>query len=189
MSTGAAKGAAQPPGQADAAPADAPADLVAIGRVLDAYGVRGWVKVEPYNAPEDSVLRACRRWWLPDGRSVAIERARQHGATIACKPAGSNDRDDALAYKGQEIRASRAEFPPAAPGEYYWVDLVGCRVSNREGVELGVVAAVVDHGAHPILVLDAGDGEQQRLIPFVDAYVDAVDLDARRIVADWQPDY
>ena len=187
MSPGAAKGASQTSGQEGAAPPGVPADLVTIGRVLDAYGVRGWVKVEPYNAPEDSVLRACRRWWLSDGRSVAVERARQHGATIACKPAGSNDRDSALAYKGLEIRASRAEFPPAAPGEYYWVDLVGCRVSNRESVELGVVAAVVDHGAHPILVIDSGDGE--RLIPFVDAYVDEVDLDGRRIVADWQPDY
>lgn len=165
-----------------------PDDLVAVGRVVDAYGVHGWVKVEPYNAPQDSVLRRCRRWWLADGRSVAVERARVHGAVVVCKPAGCEDRDAALSLKGQEVRASRSEFPAAQTDEYYWVDLVGCRVVNLEGVALGQVAEVVDHGAHPILVvLDAGDVE--RLIPFVEAFVLEVDLAGKRIVADWQPDY
>lgn len=165
-----------------------PDDLIAVGRVVDAYGTRGWVKVEPYNAPQESVLRACRRWWLPDGRRIAVQSARQHGAVLACKPANCADRDQALALKGLEIRASRADFPSAGEGEVYWVDLVGCRVLNLEGVELGTVESVVDHGAHPILVL-AADGGEQRMIPFVEAYVDEVDLAGRRIVADWQPDY
>lgn len=171
-----------------AAPAEAPADLVAVGRVVDAYGVRGWVKVEPYNAPRHSVLTSCRRWWLPDGRSVAVEGARQHGASIVCKPAGAEDREGALAFKGLELRASRAEFPAAAADEFYWVDLVGCIVVNREGVELGRVESVVDHGAHAILVVLASDGTE-RLIPFVEAYVDRVDIAGRHVAVDWQPDY
>jgi 16S rRNA processing protein RimM len=159
-----------------------------VGRIVDAYGIRGWVKVEPFNDPRESVLRACRRWWLPDGRSLAVERARQHGAFIVGKPAGVEDREAALALKGLEVRASRAEFPAAASGEFYWVDLVGCRVSNREGVDLGQVASVVDHGAHAILVVQ-DDGGAERLIPFVESYVDSVDLGGRRIGVDWQPDY
>jgi 16S rRNA processing protein RimM len=165
-----------------------PDDLIAVGRVVDAYGTRGWVKVEPYNSPQESVLHACRRWWLPDGRSVVVQSARQHGAVLACKPANCADRDQALAFKGLEIRASRADFPSAGADEFYWVDLVGCQVVNREGVDLGRVESVVDHGAHPILVL-AAEGGEQRMIPFVDAFVDDVDLAGRRIVADWQPDY
>ncbi len=171
----------------EARPDAAPADLIAVGRVVDAYGVHGWVKVEPYNRPEDSVLRRCRRWWLPDGRSIAVERARLHGATVVCKPEGLEDRDAALALRGLELRASRAEFPAPRAGEFYWVDLVGCRVSNAQGVALGEVTAVVDHGAHPILVLR--DDGLERMIPFVEAYVLEVDPEGRRIVADWQPDY
>lgn len=165
-----------------------PDDLVAVGRVVDAYGTRGWVKVEPYNAPQESVLRNCRRWWLPDGRCVAVQSARQHGAVLACKPVVAADRDQALALKGLELRVSRADFPSAAADEFYWVDLVGCAVVNLQAVDLGRVEEVVDHGAHPILVLSA-EGGGQRMIPFVDAYVREVDLAGRRIVVDWQPDY
>ena len=185
MNRGSAAGRAAP---LEARSGTAPADLIAVGRVIDAYGVRGWVKIEPYNTPEESVLRSCRRWWLPDGRSIEVERASLHGATVVCKPAGVEDRDAALALKGLELRASRAEFPAAQAGEYYWVDLVGCRVLNRQGLALGRVEQVVDHGAHPILVLRDEVGAE-RLIPFVEAYVLEVDPAGRRIVADWQPDY
>lgn len=165
-----------------------PADLIAVGRVVDAYGVHGWVKIQPYNAPTESVLRSCRRWWLPDGSGVDVDRARVHGASIVAKPLSSNDRDAALAYRGLELRVRRADFPRASKDEYYWVDLVGCAVLNREGAALGEVFAVEDYGAHPILkTRDAA--ARERLIPFVAQYIDAVDIAARRIVADWQPDF
>ena len=165
----------------------APADLVSVGRVVEAYGVKGWVKVQPFNAPPESVLRAARRWWL-DGRPVGIERARVHGATIVAKPEGSEDRDSAQALKGLEILVSRADFPSAPAGEYYWVDLVGCAVTNREGASLGTVRAVEDYGAHPLLLTREPDG-RDRMIPFVGDFIVAVDIAARRIVVDWQPDY
>lgn len=164
------------------------AELIAVGRVIDAYGVHGWVKIQPYNAPPESVLRSCKRWWLPDGRTVRVERARIHGATIVAKPSDAQDRDDALALRGLELRVDRAEFPKAAAGEYYWVDLVGCKVTNPAGDDLGVVGAVEDFGAHPILKTRDAAG-QDRLIPFVEVHILEVDVAGRRIVADWQPDY
>lgn len=163
-------------------------DLIAVGRVADAYGVHGWVKVLPYNAPTESVLRSCRRWWLADGRSVDVERTRVHGASIVCKPVASMDRDDALAFKGLEILVRRADFPKPSGDEYYWVDLVGCAVSNAAGVSLGTVESVEDYGAHPILKTRDSEG-RERMIPFIELYVLEVDIVARRIVADWQPDY
>lgn len=169
-------------------PAPSSADLIAVGRVVDAYGVSGWVKVTPFNDPRDSVLRSCRSWWLDDGRRVAIERARVHGASIVCKPEGVHDRDAALALCGSEIRVARADFPRGGQDEVYWVDLVGCSVHNREGLALGEVLRVEDHGAHPILVVADAQG-RERLIPFVEAWIDSVDETARAIVANWQPDY
>ena len=41
-----------------------PGDLVTVGRIVDSYGVRGWVKVESYNQAQDSVLSRVRRWWV-----------------------------------------------------------------------------------------------------------------------------
>lgn len=86
----------------------------------------------------------------------------------------------------------RSSFPTAAEDEYYWVDLIGLEVVNREGVALGTVREPARHGPQTTLVLSfpqEGGKEGERMIPFVSAFVDKVDVAGRRIVVDWQPDY
>ena len=178
-------GAARAPGHATESP---PADLVEVGRVIDAYGIRGWIKVAPFNDPEDSVLRTSRRWWLPDGSRLDVDRVRVHGATIVAHPAGSVDRDGAERLKGLTLRVSRADFPSGGQDEVYWIDLVGCRVCSPGGMALGVVRAVHDYGAHPILLLQ-DDAGRERMIPFVSQWIVEVDVAGRRIVADWDPEF
>ena len=62
---------------------------------------------------------------------------------------------------------------------------------NREGLELGVVQDLLSTGPQTVLVLQKVQDEQtiERMIPFVSAYVDEVDLNGRQIRVDWQPDY
>ncbi|MCO5108362.1 MAG: ribosome maturation factor RimM [Burkholderiaceae bacterium] len=158
--------------------------------------MRGWLRIVPFNDPHDSILTGRPRWWLrgPAGcRQLEIEQARVHGDEIVAKARGVEGRDHALALKGCEVMISRAEFPGANEDEVYWVDLIGCTVRNREGELLGVVAAVEEFGADPVLRLEApGDAPGrtiQRLVPLVPAHVVEVDLAGRRIVADWGLDY
>ena len=82
-------------------------------------------------------------------------------------------------------------FPTAGTDEFYWVDLIGLEVVNREGVALGQVRELLSTGPQTVLVMGyEQDGKpQERMIPFVAAFVDDVDLAARRITVDWQPDY
>ena len=167
-----------------------------LGRVAGAWGVRGWLRVVPFNDPLDSILTAQPRWWLrgPHGcRTLEIEEARVHGDEIVAKAAGLDDRDHAQALKGCEVLIGRSGFPRAQDGEVYWVDLIGCTVNNPAGEVLGVVAAVDEFGAHPVLRLEArgeaGGAVVRRLVPFVPEYVLEVDLAGRRIVADWGLDY
>lgn len=196
--------------RAAGAPADKPApaaltsappdDLEPVGRIAQAYGLDGRLKVQPFGPPDESVLLTCRHWWLrppavapsapaPGGLvPQQAERARVHGATIVARLAGLSDRDAALRWRGAEILVSRAQFPAPAEDEYYWVDLVGCEVRNRADELLGRVAAVDDHGAHGLLRVQPPSGAPF-LVPFVEAYVDRVDLAARRIDVDWQADY
>jgi 16S rRNA processing protein RimM len=166
---------------------------IALGRVVDAWGVRGWVKVEPYADATDTALTRAPRWHVVRAASPAhpavdrwleIERARRHASTVVAKPVGCDDRDAALALRGAEVGVRREDFPALRDGEFYWVDLVGCAVTNPDGEALGTVTAVDDHGAHAILSTDAG-----LLIPFVDAYVIAAVPAERRIVVDWRADW
>ncbi len=92
----------------------------------------------------------------------------------------------ALALAGEWIAVPRGQLPPAPEGEYYWVDLIGARVSNLDGDELGEVVRMMATGANDVLVVR---GERERLVPFVlGHHVSEVDLARRRIVVDWEMD-
>ncbi|WP_334134240.1 ribosome maturation factor RimM [Tepidimonas sp.] len=184
-----------------------PADAVAVGHVQDAWGVHGWVRVHSLSASADA-LRHARRWFLtpPDAATprarafdafdgaveVTVAQVRWHGDGLVARLEGVGERTQAERLRGARIHIARADFPPTHdPDEFYWVDLIGLSVVNREGVVLGVVDDLLSTGPHAVLCVRHGQGGDavQRLIPFVRAYVDAVDLAARRIAVDWQPDY
>lgn len=173
-------------------PETLPSDLLEVGRVVDAWGVKGWIRIEPFNHPSESVLLKIRDWWLQPptlavGQAMRVTRCRVHGDALVAKPVGHDDRDQALRLKGARIQVSRSAFPAPSNGEIYWVDLIGCSVLGINGVELGVVEQVEDHGAHPILFVRQSD--RVLLIPFVDQIVTRVDLAERRLLAEWAADY
>lgn len=168
-----------------------PADLVELGRVAGAHGVRGWLKIRPHGRADECALLAMAEAWIqaPDWRCVELAEARPHADLLLLRIAGCDSREQAEQLKGSAIAASRACFPESAPGEYYWIDLVGCEVIGQEGAILGQVIAVEDFGApHPVLRVGGADGESL-LIPFVAPVIGDVDLAARRITADWAADY
>jgi 16S rRNA processing protein RimM len=105
-----------------------------------------------------------------------------------------DDRNAAESLRGARIFVPRSSFPAAADGEYYWVDLMGLQVVNREGLDLGLVRDLMSTGPQTVLVIEAspeaeGSKPVERMIPFVSAFVDGVDLAGKRITVDWQPDY
>ncbi len=188
-----------------------PDDAIEVGRVLDAWGIKGWLKLLPHSSEPEALL-AAPAWFLqvPEARfrpgfsafkgvvTVQVEECKLHSDSVVAKLEGLVDRNAAEALKGARIYLPRSAFPSTEPDEYYWVDLIGLDVVNREGLALGQVRDLVATGPTSVLVLafelpaevDGGKPRTaERMIPFVSAYVDAVDLPARRITVDWQPDY
>jgi 16S rRNA processing protein RimM len=185
-----------------------PTDAIELGRFQDAWGLKGWLHVLPHSADTDALL-ACTTWYLqpPEARfargfsafsgcvTVNMAEVKLHADGIVAHIDGLDDRNGAEALKGVRIYVPRSAFPATPEGEYYWVDLIGLDVINREGVHLGTVRDLLTTGPHSVLVLEyteTVDGETrnaERMIPFVSAYVDGVDQTARRITVDWQPDY
>ena len=82
----------------------------------------------------------------------------------------------------------RKDFPEAEENEYYWVDLIGCEVVNKEGQSIGQVKGMIDNGVHDILNVKRTDGKEV-LIPFVEDYLAEVNVEAKKIVVDWDPSW
>ncbi len=182
-----------------------PPDAVEVGRVQEAWGIKGWVHVHAHSAAPE-VLFAAKRWYLsaPLGRYargfdafkgdvvVTVKEVKTHSDGIVALLEPIQDRNAAEALKSARIFVSRADFPASGdPNEYYWVDLIGLDVVNREGLHLGVVRDLLSTGPHSVLCLEYTEGDKtlERMIPFVAVYVDQVDLPGKRITVDWQPDY
>jgi 16S rRNA processing protein RimM len=173
----------------------APTRRVTLGRVAGVFGVRGWVKLQSYTRPADNLLDY-RRWWLQTAQAyeARLIEGRAHGAGLVAQITDASgkpieDRDIAAALIGTEIQVERSELPKAPPGSYYWADLIGLDVVSTDDQPLGQVTGLMETGAQDVLVLKDAEG-QERLIPYVPGpIIRSVDLAAKRIVADWAPDY
>ena len=198
--------------------ADMPADAIEVGRIADAWGIKGWFKVLPHSASPEALFSSKRWYLLPSDRQAGpskspgqkaaalavtsasqpvvlkIKEAKDHADTVVACSLDVVDRNQAEALKGARIFVPRSSFPTAGADEYYWVDLLGLDVFNREGVALGQVKDLMSTGPQTVLVLTQASEEDgkpplERMIPFVAAFVDNVDLPGRKITVDWQLDY
>jgi 16S rRNA processing protein RimM len=185
-----------------------PADAIELGRIQEAWGLKGWVHILPHSADTEALF-ASSQWFLepPEARfargfsafsgsvTATVAEIKVHADGVVARLEGVDSRTAAEGLKGVRIFVPRSAFPAAPEGEYYWVDLIGLDVVNRDGVHLGVVRDLMPTGPHSVLVLEythTVDGSPQmaeRMIPFVSAYVDTVDQAARRITVDWGLDY
>ncbi len=170
-----------------------PEDLVVMGRVAAPYAVSGWLKIQPFTETVDSLLDF-DLWHVGKNgkwRSCRLLEGKVHGQTLLVSLEGISDRNLAETMQGYEIAVSRADFPQPDADEYYWDQLTGLEVVNLQGEALGRVTGILETGAHEVLkIQDLQDGKPvERLIPFVAALVQTVDLAGKRIVVDWGLDY
>lgn len=172
---------------------------VVLGRVSGLFGVCGWLKVFSHTRPLGN-LTQYDRWFLQiseqgchdEWRPFRVVAAKTHGKTLIAQLADAedriiDDRDAAAALLNADIAVARADMPLLPDGEFYWHDLVGLKVVNREQEMLGRVTGMLETGANDVLVVN---GEGERLIPFVmGVIIDGVDLVNGVITVDWGRDY
>jgi 16S rRNA processing protein RimM len=219
----------------------APPDLIELGRIVSAYGIKGWVKIQPHSA-QANVLLGTSVWWLkapvPSGKQGAFSRhgsgaasavtvkagpgaqtrllqgssyrvqdSRFHADSVVAQLESVADRNQAEALKGYTVWAPRSAFPAPDEDEYYWVDLLGCRLYGEQGSEtvlLGEIIEVIDNGAHGVLrvvraceteggvlehLLNEKGRAQEVLVPFVQAHVHTVDLQNKSLYSNWPADW
>ena len=163
-------------------------NLVTMGTIIGAFGIKGWVKIK--SDTPDSFSRYKKLKLLKGGHAVDvdIESGFIKDNVFNAKLSGVEDRDQAFALRGVDVAVLRNDFPALrSVDEYYWVDLIGLNVVNQDKIKLGVVESLMETGANDVLVVKSD--EEQRLIPFIAQYVLNVDLVNKQIIVDWGLDY
>lgn len=169
--------------------------ILKAGRILGAFGIKGWVKVFSDTNPRENLLDYTPWYLWRNGQWQAVEVAemQMHSKGIVVRLKGVDDRNIAEALAGIDIGIEKTSLPPLPEDEFYWRDLIGLQVVNVEGVLFGVVDHLLETGANDVMVVKPCEGsvdETQRLLPWVfGKVVQRVDTAAKRITVDWGVDY
>ena len=173
-------------------------DLVVMGRIVAPYGVFGWVKIIPDTEVFDGLLDY-KTWWVGkdnDWRELKVESAKIHNDVLVVKLQGIDERNGALACKTMKVAVPRALLPTPDENEYYWSDLIGLAVKNKQEIDFGKITDVLETGANDVIVVTGFDNKsldenvkRERLIPFTaDAVLD-VSLENQTMLVDWDADF
>jgi len=162
---------------------------IVVGVIIGAQGVLGAVKLKSYCEPPEQIFRY-KPWTLvrdADVRSVVPIKLRGAGGQLVARLPDMETREQAEAMKGFEVRVLRSQLPKPAAGEYYWHDLIGLRVVGVCGFEFGRIEAMLETGSNDVMRVK---GERERLLPFTPGvHVIEVDLNARTVKIDWDPEF
>ncbi len=167
-----------------------PSNLVDMGYISGPFGIQGWVKIKVTTEYDDSLDDYEQIYLkLVSGDVVAkkIEKSFAKEGIFHAKLNGVDNRDVAFSLKGALVAVDREHFPVLEEDEFYWVDLIGLKVTNLQNELLGNVSELMETGANDVLVVRNCD--EERLIPFVAQYIIDVNLANKQITVDWGLDY
>ncbi len=160
----------------------APPELMEVGRLVAAQGLRGELRVLPLSDFPERFTRPGPRWLRSrqgEERAVRLLSGRQlPGKELyVVRLEGCDDRSSAEALVGHHLLVDASDRPPLEPGEFHVLDLVGLEVRLLpEGTVLGSVTDLI-HGGNDLLEIELSEGRRRLLIPFVEAIVPEVQLE------------
>ncbi|MBK0327553.1 16S rRNA processing protein RimM [Rhodobacteraceae bacterium F11138] len=159
-------------------------DLICVGTVGGAFGVRGEVRLKSFCArPED--IETYSPLTTEDGTrsyTVALIGTIQSGFTARLGGVMTKEQADAL--KGLRLFARRDQLPSLPDDEFYHTDLIGLAVLDPGGTELGHVRSVQNHGAGDLLEIHGPGLKDTILLPFTRENAPTVDLAQGRVIVD-----
>lgn len=160
-----------------------------VGKITGAFGIKGWIKVFSFTDPKENILDYTPWILKKDAKTkqVKVIEGKVQGKFVVALVTGVNDRDIAAELAGWEVLIDQDQLPEPEPDEYYWSDLIGLQVETVQGEILGVVDSLIETGANDVIIVA---GERQRAIPFIQGQsIVNIDLDAKKIIVDWDPEF
>jgi 16S rRNA processing protein RimM len=161
-------------------------ELILVGRISGAHGLKGEVKIAAFTAAPGDIAAYGPLKTADGGRIFEIASLRSAGGgAVIVRLRGVADRNAAEELRGTELYVARAALPPAGAEEYYHSDLIGLKAISPSGEMLGEIIAVQNFGAGDLLEIRPARGVQTELIPFESPHVPKVDIEGGSVIIVW----
>ena len=161
-------------------------DLVLIGEVIGAHGIKGAVRVYSH-AQSPQCFRVGHQLMLEgageDARLFEIKAAKPYKKIVRLRLKGVCTREDAQGLTGCRVYMEKAALPPLEEDTYYWTDLIGLSVFTSDGDRLGQIEEIIPTGANDVYVVRSREstGAKEVLIPAIASVIQDIDLDRGRM--------
>ena len=162
-------------------------EKVFLGRISGVHGIKGWVRIYSDTEPREAIFEY-QPWLLGEEKKpIHVLAGKRQGKHLVAELDGVTDRNDAENLIGLTIAIERDGLPELSEKYYYWTDLIGLKVFGTDGFEFGLISEMIATGANDVMLVK---GDKERLIPFIhDTYVKKVDLEARSVLVEWDPEF
>ena len=159
-----------------------------VGKINGFFGLQGWVKVFSYTSPRSNILN-----YSPSSikfedifQEIDVIKGREQSKTIVAHIKGIDNREDSQKFIGKDVYIDKDQLPDLKEGEYYWHELIGFKVINKNQENLGVVNYFVETGANDVLVVR---GKKEHWIPYIEPFLISIDSQNKEILVDWDEDF
>ncbi len=153
--------------------------MVKVATIINTHGLKGECKL--YLSTDDAKNRFAKgnHLYLEDGSTLIVQSFRMQKGFAYVKFEEIQSIEEAEKLKQAILWIKESELPPLEDGHYYYFELMHCEVFNQEKEYLGKVLDILETGAN--LVLRIGDANQTFLCPFVDRFLEQVDIASKTI--------
>lgn len=157
-----------------------------VGKIVNTHGIRGEVRVitisdfaEERYAPGNQLY-----YFTPDHklvRPLTIKSHRRHKQFDLVSFEDHPTINDVEPYKGGFLKVKESDLHPLEEGEYYYHQIIGCKVYSDTGQLLGTVTEILSPGANDVWVVKSLDNRKEILVPYIDDVVLEVNPEEKKI--------
>ncbi len=150
-----------------------------LGQIVNAVGLKGENRVYPYTDYKER-FEELKQLYIED-EIYEIEKVRYMGEMAVIKFVGISDRNAAEALKGKYLYIDRENARKLDEDEYFVADLIGIKVQDEDGKQVGTLSDVIQNTAQDVYEIELADGKKF-MIPAVGEFILNVDMDSRIMV-------
>ncbi len=161
-------------------------EYIVVGKIGSTYGVQGWLKIFSFTEVMANILDY-DPWYMEDGNSwkiIEINAGREHGKALVAHLVGYDTPEQARLLTGKKIAVKRSQLPALPSNEYYWTDLIGLKVIDQRGQELGNILYMLETGSNDVFVIK-NQGKEHAIPYLPGTVVTDVDLANRVMHVNW----
>ncbi|MFE5319626.1 ribosome maturation factor RimM [Paenibacillus sp. NPDC056579] len=159
--------------------------LFTVGKIVNTHGIRGELKIVPHTDFADERFAKGSKLVFFDPQketrlAVTVQSAREHKKMFIVKFQSFDHINDVEKYKGWLLKVEEQYLGDLEDDEFYYHEIIGCKVITDEGEELGTISEILSPGANDVWVVERESGKPV-LIPYIDDVVLEVDVEEKRV--------